>query len=119
MNKDEILATAVCRWSDADEGFIVRSDLAINIGAYGDTKEEAWENYKMYLEDSFQAYLKGKFTPRKKRGRKAKDYGKAVSVRLFEDDIYFIRQEAIQQNMTISQLLGGIIQNYRFKSESP
>jgi hypothetical protein len=113
MNKDEILATAVCRWSDADDGFIVSSDLATNIGAYGETKEEAWDNYKMYLEDSFQAYLEGRFTPRKKRGRKPTRFGKAVSVRLFEEDIYYIRQEASQQNTSISHVLGTIIQSYR------
>jgi predicted RNase H-like HicB family nuclease len=113
MNKNEILATAVCRWSEEDDGFVVSSDLATNIGAYGDTKEEAWDNYKMYLEDSYQAYLKGNFKPRKKRGRKTRDYGKAVSLRLFEDDIFFIRQEASQQNTTMSHVLGNIIKNYR------
>ena len=100
----EIINSAKTRWSKEDDCFLVTSELCTNVAGTGDTKEDALEMFCSMLDDAYQYYLQGRFTPTKKRGRKVGNPGKVVSIRLNEQVIEFLHKEAKLHHQTLGSI---------------
>jgi hypothetical protein len=72
MNKQAIADTAVCRWNQEDDCYIVWSPLFEHLIGVGDDQEEAWEVFRDLLDDAYAAYLEGKVAGYDKVGRPSK-----------------------------------------------
>lgn len=72
MNRKAIMATAVCYWSDENEGYVVISPLFESIAGTGDTKAEAMDVFENQLQDAYEAYLEGR-VPKDRPGRPSKN----------------------------------------------
>jgi predicted RNase H-like HicB family nuclease len=72
MNRKAIMATAVCYWSEENDGYVVISPLFESIAGTGDTKPEAMEVFENQLQDAYEAYLEGR-VPKDRRGRPSKN----------------------------------------------
>lgn len=70
MNRDLIVKTAICYWSDEDESFIVESPLCEPVAGDGDTVEEAWNSFHYHLNEHYIAHLEKRLS---KRGRPTKN----------------------------------------------
>lgn len=104
MDVQAIIASTYTKWSKEDDCFLVFSDLCTNVIGSGDTKEEAFDLFCSMLDDAYQYYLKGRFTPTKKRGRKVGNPGKVVSIRLNEQVIEFLHKEAKLHHQTLGSI---------------
>ena len=71
MNKETIVKTAICYWSNDDDCFVVESPLEETVLGAGDTAAEAWQSFKNILSDTYEAYLEGRM-PNKRPGRPSK-----------------------------------------------
>lgn len=59
MDITTIEKTAICYWSQDDDCYLVSSTVFIPITAEGETQEEAWENFRYYVEDTLNSYING------------------------------------------------------------
>lgn len=60
MNKQAILNTAVCYWSDEDDCYVVESPLLeISVGV-GDTQKDAIANFENHIATAYESYLEGR-----------------------------------------------------------
>jgi predicted RNase H-like HicB family nuclease len=73
MNKQAIQKTAISRWSEDDECYLIQSPLMDSIIGVGDTVEEAQREFSNILSDAYEAYLEGKMSVADKAGRPAKN----------------------------------------------
>lgn len=67
--KEAILDSAFCFWSQEDEGFVVRSVLAPKVIGTGDSETEAFQVFQEILEDYLSDLDQGKVDEPKRRGR--------------------------------------------------
>lgn len=73
MNKQAIQKTAITRWDQQDECFIVSSPLMDSIIGVGDSVEEAQFEFTNILSDAYEAYLEGRMPTKDKAGRPTKN----------------------------------------------
>jgi len=59
MNTKTIERTAICYWSSDNDCYLVSSTLFIPTTAEGDSPEEAWDNFRHYVADTYEAYING------------------------------------------------------------
>ena len=109
MDLQAIKASVECHWSQEDEAFVVTSPLCCNIAGVEDTKEAAYQVFNEMLASAYTSFLQGKFTPRKRAGRKRSKAGKVVSIRLREELIAHLKTEAKAHNQTIGDFLYKIV----------
>jgi hypothetical protein len=72
MNKKAIAQTALCRYDDRENCYLVESPLCDRVLGAGDTEEEAWRVFHELLNETYIAYLEGNLVGYEKRGRPAK-----------------------------------------------
>lgn len=60
MNKKAILATVKTVYSDEDEGYIANSPLWELTSAFGETPEEAFNEFVILFEMDYEDYITGK-----------------------------------------------------------
>lgn len=70
MNRDLILKTAVCYWSNDDECYVAESPLCEAVIGDGDSEEEAMNSFTDHLNEQYIAHLEKKLD---RRGRPAKN----------------------------------------------
>jgi len=73
MNRVAIAKTALCRYRNDEEVFVVSSPLFDRVIGVGETKEEAWKLFRELLDETYVAYLEGNLVGYEKRGRPAKN----------------------------------------------
>lgn len=81
MDKQAIEKAAVCYWSAEDESYVAESLIFQRCGGTGDTREEAWRQFKEFLNEMYIAYKEGKLAGYAKPGRPSKG-ATGVHVRL-------------------------------------
>lgn len=72
MNKQAILNTAICYWSDDNDCYIVESPLFDRIAGVGDSPEQSHSVFLQLLDDGYLAYLEGRVPGYDKPGRPSK-----------------------------------------------
>lgn len=72
MNKKAIADTALCRYDDKEQCYIVESPLFDRVTGVAETESEARQIFHELLNETYIAYLEGKLVGYDKRGRPAK-----------------------------------------------
>jgi predicted RNase H-like HicB family nuclease len=73
ISKDSIRRTAVCRWSDEDECFVVESPLFDRVIGTGYTAQEAQALFESMLDGAYAEIKAGNVIGYNKAGRPAKE----------------------------------------------
>lgn len=60
MNKQAILNTAVCYFSQEDDCFVIESPLLEISAGVGDTREDAHANFASHVDTAYESYLEGR-----------------------------------------------------------
>ncbi|MBP9811140.1 hypothetical protein KBF38_22740 [bacterium] len=72
MNKKAIADTALCRYDETEQCYIVESPLFDRVIGVGETESEAKQIFDELLDETYVAYLEGKLVGYDKRGRPSK-----------------------------------------------
>lgn len=72
MNKKAIAGTALCRYDEKEQCYIVESPLFDRVAGVAETASEARKIFNELLDETYVAYLEGKLVGYDKRGRPAK-----------------------------------------------
>lgn len=72
MNKKAIAGTALCRYDEKEQCYIVESPLFDRVTGVAETASEARKIFNELLDETYVAYLEGKLVGYDKRGRPAK-----------------------------------------------
>jgi predicted RNase H-like HicB family nuclease len=72
MNKKAIADTALCRYDEKEQCYIVESPLFDRVTGVAETESEARQIFHELLDETYIAYLEGKLVGYDKRGRPAK-----------------------------------------------
>jgi predicted RNase H-like HicB family nuclease len=72
MNRKAIAKTALCRYRNDEQVYVVASPLFDRVIGVGETKDEAWRLFNELLDETYVAYLEGNLVGYEKRGRPAK-----------------------------------------------
>jgi predicted RNase H-like HicB family nuclease len=72
MNKKAIADTALCRYDEKEQCYIVESPLFDRVTGVAETADEARQIFNELLDETYVAYLEGKLVGYDKRGRPAK-----------------------------------------------
>jgi len=72
MNKKAIADTALCRYDETEQVYIVESPLFDRVTGVGETEIEAKRIFSELLDETYIAYLEGKLVGYDKRGRPSK-----------------------------------------------
>jgi predicted RNase H-like HicB family nuclease len=83
MNRESIKKTAVCRYDDKQNCYIVASPLYPALTSTAETEEDAWDIFHDDLDDAYSSYLEGRiehtskpFKPDKKPKDTSRDWKK-------------------------------------------
>lgn len=94
--------------------FMAKSDLCLQVIGTGDTAEEALQMQDAFLQEAYQGFLQGCFTPEvKRRGPKAGTPGRPVNLRLQEADIAFMKTLAKERGVPMTKVFHEILTFYR------
>jgi len=72
MNRKAIADTALCRYDEVEQVFVVESPLFDRLAGVAPTEKEAWNLFREMLDETYVAYLEGNLVGYDKRGRPAK-----------------------------------------------
>jgi predicted RNase H-like HicB family nuclease len=72
MNKKAIADTALCRYNEEENYYVVESPLFDRVSGVAETEKEARQIFHELLDETYLAYLEGKLVGYDKRGRPAK-----------------------------------------------
>lgn len=100
MNREAIEKTAVCYWSNEDDCYIVDSLIFQRCAGTGNTPEEAWRQFKEFLNEMYIAYKEGKLSGYSKPGRPPKG---AMGIHIRVQPSSKDRIDALAESYGISQ----------------
>lgn len=121
MNRKTIKNTAIARWSNEDDCFIVSSPLIDSVIGAGDSEMEAWKEFCNILDDAYEAYLEGALKY-DNPGRPAKNriaLNVDVQVRTKNTIKTLAKEKGCSQGEVVDYLLACHLFSGQYKDENP